>query len=66
MLLFIAPLEQLHKELYTPDNGYFSGENLKTLEDSEIDCYVATGKGEDSDGSGVGSGSGKLEKSVGV
>jgi len=46
------------------DNGYFSGENLKTLEDSEIDCYVATGKGEDSDGSGVGSGSGKLEKSV--
>lgn len=28
------------------DNGYMSGENLQVLEDSQIDCYVATHKGE--------------------
>lgn len=45
------------------DNGYFSGKNLKTLEDSGIDSYVAAGKGEPSDASDLESGSGKLKKS---
>lgn len=30
------------------DNGYFSGDNLETLEGSEIDAYVAVGRGEKS------------------
>jgi transposase len=28
------------------DNGYFSGENLTTIEDKQIDAYVAVGRGE--------------------
>lgn len=30
------------------DNGYFSGSNLKSLAETEIDVYIATGKGEPS------------------
>jgi transposase len=45
------------------DNGYFSGENLKTLHDNGIDSYVAPGKGESSERSDIESGSGKLKKS---
>lgn len=35
----------LPKKMST-DNGYFSGENLATIEEKQIDAYVATGKGE--------------------
>ncbi len=35
-----------HPEKCSLDNGYFSGTNLKTLADTEIDVYIATGKGE--------------------
>jgi transposase len=31
------------------DNGYMSGDNLEALEDTDIDVYIATGKGEKKD-----------------
>jgi transposase len=45
------------------DNGYFSGKNLETLKEKEIDSYVAPGKGENSDGSGAKSATSKLKRS---
>jgi transposase len=33
-------------EKMSADNGYLSGDNLQALEDSGIDCYIATSKGE--------------------
>ncbi len=33
-------------ERMSADNGYQSGDNLEALEDSGIDCYIATNKGE--------------------
>jgi endonuclease III len=33
-------------EKISMDNGYLSGENLKVIEDDQIDAYVATGRGE--------------------
>jgi len=33
-------------EKISVDNGYLSGENLKAIEDNQIDAYVATGRGE--------------------
>jgi len=33
-------------EKMSTDNGYFSGENLATIEEKQIDAYVAIGKGE--------------------
>jgi len=35
-----------HPEKCSIDNGYFSGANLRTLSETEIDVYMATGKGE--------------------
>jgi transposase len=36
----------IHPEKCSLDNGYFSGANLKALSETEIDVYMATGKGE--------------------
>jgi transposase len=36
----------VHPERCSLDNGYFSGANLRTLSETEIDVYMATGKGE--------------------
>lgn len=33
-------------EKMSVDNGYFSGENLTTIEETQIDAYVAVGRGE--------------------
>ena len=33
-------------EILSADNGYLSGDNLQALEESTIDPYIATGKGE--------------------
>jgi len=35
-----------HPERCSIDNGYFSGTNLRALSETEIDVYMATGKGE--------------------
>ncbi|MBW2207888.1 MAG: IS1182 family transposase [Deltaproteobacteria bacterium] len=35
-----------HPEKMSIDNGYMSGENLQCLSETEIDAYMATGKGE--------------------
>ena len=39
---------RLPKEL-SADNGYFSGGNLEALEGTDIDAYIAVGKGEQKD-----------------
>lgn len=36
----------VHPEKCSIDNGYFSGANLRALSETEIDVYMATGKGE--------------------
>jgi transposase len=36
-------------EKMSADNGYLSGDNLEALEDSGVDCYIATSKGEKKD-----------------
>ena len=36
----------VHPEKCSTDNGYFSGANLQALSETEIDVYMATGKGE--------------------
>ncbi len=33
-------------EIMSADNGYLSGDNLEALEESGVDCYIATSKGE--------------------
>ena len=33
-------------EKMSVDNGYYSGDNLKTIEDARIDAYVSVGRGE--------------------
>lgn len=38
----------VHPEKCSIDNGYFSGANLQALSETEIDVYMATGKGESS------------------
>jgi transposase len=50
-------------EKVSSDNGYFSGKNLNTLEENEIDGYVAPGKGEATQDAGAKSPSAKLAKS---
>lgn len=35
-----------HPDKCSLDNGYFSGANLEALSETEIDVYIATGKGE--------------------
>lgn len=43
------------------DNGYMSGENLQCLSETEIDVYMATGKGEKQDNEEVTESTGKIK-----
>lgn len=49
-------------EKMSADNGYLSGDNLEALEDSEIDCYIATSKGEKKNGTPLDESARKLVK----
>ncbi len=45
------------------DNGYMSGDNLEALEDTGIDVYIATGKGEKKDQRPIDDSNRKIKKS---
>jgi len=45
------------------DNGYMSGDNLKSFDGKDIDVYVATGKGEKKDQSTIEDSNRKIKKS---
>jgi len=47
----------------TMDNGYISGSNLETIKNTDIDTYIATGKGEKKDSKQLDESNRKLVKS---